>query len=698
MAKKPLNYNYAKDREFAEGLKLNLLDIFEKVRTDRSEREEIWQGSYRAWSVVNEDGDRNYDGRANLYIPQLRKEIETMSRRIVKGIFPEDYLRAEPNRFESDDITQTNTQVVRHYFDNVMDFKQAAEPWIKQGVLFGSSPIRSFWCKKENEQFIKERVFDRDPQGRLIPRIRTAQKMVTRYKGPVARAEHLFNVFVYPATARDIRDIQITFYRTKIKRSALEAKEAAGEALLPPEIPDMGKDMDTESEEQREQMAAMGQSGELYAVQDDKMYDLLEVWLEAKLPDGEIVPVVVEIINEQVISRVQRNPFWHQMPPFDWFRFIKGPPGEFYGRGLPEASLPMQHQLNDMVNQGMDSATLALNNITIINPAFAPNADSFEIEPGAKWWADPNGVKQFQFPDLSDTAIKNAGMVRAMITEMSDNSPQLPDPIAGKARSTGQAQLAVNEWQTDLYSFLESLTAEGLNPLAKKVHVLLQQNLTDDDVIRVTGKYAGTWLNRIVTPDQILGNLDFKWIGGLQIEQQSIRIQQMLNFIRVYQSVPEEARGAIKFNWNNFFIKLLRDGFLIKDVHNIVETSRQTASVDPILEGRLIEMGGDIKVQKSDQDEAHIQIHKEDLAKLKPGTENFIYKQALLQKHIVEHEAQIREKAAAAQEAQMMRAMMMQQMAAPQGNGRGGKQTTPGNLGQINESTDQSDIMRGQRA
>jgi hypothetical protein len=438
-------------------------------------------------------------------------------------------------------------------------------------------------------------------------------------------------------------------------------------------------------------MAQFSESGELFAIDEgDKLYDLLECWLELELDDG-CYPAVVEIVNERLVTRIQRNPFWHQLPPFDFMRYIKGLPGQFYGQGLPEPVLPMQHQVNDHANQGMDSATLALNNITIINPAYAPNSDSFEIEPGAKWYADPNAVKQMNFPDLSDTAIKNVSYVRGMITEMSDNSPQMPDPLAGKARSTGQAQMAINEWQTDLYSFIDDIATESLNPFAKKVHMLLQQNLKDDDVIRITGKYAGTWINRVVVPEMIFGNFAFNWTGRLQIESKTIQTQQMMNFAKIYQTIPPEERQGMRFNWENFILKLMRDGFHIKDTSNLIETSRLKSSTPPDIEHRILDLGGTIKVMPGDDDAVHMAYHEAEAKKLDPVKDRF--KLAILARHQLQHKTQREEKARAAQMQAQMQAMMMAQVQ----NQQPSKQVTAGNLNQINESTDPADMNRGMK-
>ena len=95
MGKRSLDYNYAKDLDFSDTVGKNLLEIFEGVKTNRQEREERWQSHYRAWSVDATESDKGYDGMANLSVPQIRKEVETMSRRIYKGMFPDDYLKAE---------------------------------------------------------------------------------------------------------------------------------------------------------------------------------------------------------------------------------------------------------------------------------------------------------------------------------------------------------------------------------------------------------------------------------------------------------------------------------------------------------------------------------------------------------------------------------------------------------------------------
>lgn len=687
--------NYAEDKEFADSFMNDELEHFRAVSVARKERQEIWHESYQVWSAnpnYISDG-RNYQGRANLNLPQLRKEVETMSRRLVKALFPEDYLKADPSRIENTDLSIVNTQVVRHFYDNVSHIQSSLLPWMKQNVLYGTSPLRSYWKKEVNEMIYKKRVFKEDERGNLVPDFKRVKEQVTLYDAPKIVTADLFRTWVYPATATGPEDIQKVFYETEVDFAFLKEMEKQGLCINVDDLKDEGQEILPADEDTQRRLQAFGETAELRGKNEGKLYRMLETWGKKEI-DGQMMSYVSVIINSRHCIRIQKNPYWHQTFPFDFGRFILAP-NEFYGRGLPEASLAVQNQLNDVLNQGMDSASLSLNAITIINPAFAPNADSFEVEPNAIWWADPNAVKQMTFPDLSDSMAKNASMLRGIITEMSDNSPQLPDPIAGKARSTGQAQLAINEWQTDLYSFVNQVSIEALNPLTQKVHSMLQQFLPDDTIIRIAGKYAGNWINRVVTPTDIVGKFDFKWVGAIKIENEAVKTQQMLSFLKIYPMIPPGAK--VKINWENLLIKLLRDGFNIKDVQNIIQSENLNASTPPNIENRLLDQGAIVAVNPADEDEAHLAEHLYGKTKT---TDKYIM--ALYDSHMLKHKAQIEAKKAQAQMQQMQLQMQQQMMMAQAQSGQkkptgqqGGANNPMGNQGQMNESTNEADMMRG---
>jgi hypothetical protein len=683
--------NYASNKEYAEQMLAKMCSIWNDLRGSRNARERQWMDAYYAWSsgpggedfVSNEtQSARNYIGRANIRVPQLRKEIETMTRRLVKGLFREDYISALPNGLEDEKDAQVNAMIVRHYFDNKMNLKQSVTPWLKQNVTLGTSPMRTYWCKETNKQMFKKRHFVQNEQGILIPKSKTVYEEVTLYDAPVAEACDLFQTWVYPDTAQNPSQIQAVFFRTNVDLEYLKKMEAEGCYILPEGIENMGKEVTQEFEKTQERLQEFGASGTRPTLPGQKSYTLLQCWAKVLFP-GQKHPTaaIVEIIDEAHCIRIQQNPYWFQAPPFVFARYILPFPGDFYGRGLPEVLLAMQSQLDDVMNQSMDSVTLTLNPLTIVDPSAAPNADSFEVEPGGIWWANPQAIKQFTFPDLSDVGIKNAGMLKGMISELSDNQPQIPDPIAGKARSTGQAELAIGEWQTDLFNFIEQISVEALNPFTGMVHSLIQQNISDDTVIKITGKLANEYIYKVATPEDLIGRYDFKWIGSIQSESQSVKTQQMLNLLKILPSIPPNA--GIKINWQNFMIRVLKEGFQLRNVEEIVETDRMKSSVPPLIENRILEMGGNIEVRHSDNDDIHINFHR--LAESSPDA----LVRSKMAQHIAEHELQKRNKA---QEAAMQQMMMQAQQV--QGNG---PSNPMGNQAQLSEATDSANLQRGLR-
>lgn len=680
--------NFAKDKVFADQMMSKMVSIWQNSKANREERERRWMDAYLAWSANPaevQDG-RNYRGRANIRVPQLRKEIETMSRRLVKGLFQEDYLKAIPNGLENEKSAQVNAMIVRHYYDTKMNLKASVMPWVKQTVTLGTSPMRLYWKKETNKQIFKKRFFETNDQGILIPKQRTVYEDVCLYDAPYAETCDMFQTWVYPDTAANPSQIQAVFFRTQVDLDYLKSQEKEGCYILPEDIENLGKETVNEFDKTQERLQEFGATGFRPALPGQKLYTLLQCWARIKIPGHkEPIAAVIEILDETHCIRIQQNPYWFQAPPFVFGRYVLPFPGDFYGRGLPEVLLPMQFQLDDVMNQMMDSVTMALNPLTIVDPAAAPNADSFEVEPGGIWWASPDSVKQFTFPDLTDVGIKNASMLKGMISELSDNQPQIPDPIAGKARSTGQAELAIGEWQTDLFNFIEQLSNEALNPLSMMTHSLIQQNISDDTVIRITGKLANEYIFKVVTPDDINGNYDFRWVGSIQSESQSVKTQQMLQLLKILPMIPPDA--GVTMNWQNFIIRILKDGIQMKNPEEIVETSRMKATVPPLIENKILEMNGEVEVRFSDNDDVHINFHKQ----LLESTDALV--RAKISAHIAEHELQKQKKA---EEEMMRQQMMMQQQMAAQPQGRGPRNPN-GNQGQLSEATNPADLARGLR-
>ncbi|MFA5396332.1 MAG: hypothetical protein WC346_10030 [Methanogenium sp.] len=82
-------------------------------------------------------------------------------------------------------------------------------------------------------------------------------------------------------------------------------------------------------------------------------------------------------------------------------------PGEFEGVGIPAILENPQIMLNTLKNQRIDSVTLSIHKMWVINPLANVNKEELVARPfGIIYSADPNGVKDIQFSDIKPSAYK----------------------------------------------------------------------------------------------------------------------------------------------------------------------------------------------------------------------------------------------------------------------------------------------------
>ena len=69
--------------------------------------------------------------------------------------------------------------------------------------------------------------------------------------------------------------------------------------------------------------------------------------------------------------------------------------------------------------------------------------------------------------------------------------------------------------------------------------------------------------------------------------------------------LKQQAGINVNINWDNFFLNLIREGFNIRNYHEIIETDRMDDRVSPDMEIKILEQGGEIRVNVNDDDQAH---------------------------------------------------------------------------------------------
>jgi hypothetical protein len=331
-----------------------------------------------------------------------------------------------------------------------------------------------------------------------------------------------------------------------------------------------------------------------------------ECWMDFDIVKGERVPCVITLANYNKVIRIQRNPFWHQSKPYLQGRYIKGPAGEAYGHSLPERLRSLNYMMTDLGNQTMDSLTYALNPIVLIDPGSAGDVNSFKMQPGARWFASPQGVAFQTFPDISGAGFQGMQQIRQMIQQFSDLAPQTAPQLSGKVRSATQAQAVSNEMSQNLRNMVTADEFDVMSPLCHMTHMLLKQFQTEEYQIITQGPEAGSWITKTVNPETLQKDTVFVWRGSEVANKTAVRNQQLIGAFNLALQVNQAMPGEIDLP--ELFKITMKEAFDLKDL-NIFVKDREKKTVEPELENISLNGGEDCVVNPGDKYEEHMRVH-----------------------------------------------------------------------------------------
>ena len=373
-------------------------------------------------------------------------------------------------------------------------------------------------------------------------------------------------------------------------------------------------------------------------------------------------------------------------------RYIQPNPDEFYGQGIPWATQYQQYELNTKAEQGMDSATLALNPIAIVDPGLAGSANDFNIEPGAVWWANPAGVKMASMPDVTPVAYAAIQQLRSQIQDYSDRSPALPPQLLGKSRTATQSEIVFDTMGVDNWLFQLQNENLILTPMLEQWEAITDQNMSDKMTVMILGRRAGDFKRTLLSRGNLLGKYAYNWKGASAAANKQVVSRQMLDALKVITTMPPQMLQGLNFNGGEFLKVMWTDMWNLPDADKILGIPEEMASQDAECENDAIKMGLEIEVQPMDDDQEHMGIHD----KFLPSLKSPVLKK-LLMAHILEHkksaEAKVKQ-----QQLQQQQQQLQLAMAQAQGGGGHGKKPGSGNRTQLSPNLTPGNQASGTRA
>lgn len=701
--------NFAEDPLIADRVAGHFVSRIRTVRNNRQPLEEAWWRFFNMWNVTK-DGYHGYQGRAQLYIPEVRKNVEAQARQLTKSAFPSD------DCFEvSPGLTGTRRgarswQSFHSWSMNNCDLKSKYFVAMRQLVMLGTSPIFLPWRKEVRTEF-------RSRKDSKTKKILPTKQEVELFNGPDFIVRDLFRWYAFNPKKDDLSDgcFEIMpcskFDLLKAKKAALlanfdEIVAGGGNAYSMEEFARDVMRAESEGIQITYNMASAGQA-EIRKDEDedgneDKTYEKKTIYSDMIIPeaceDGEDpekpVPMMIEIYGNSICGLIQRNPFYHQRPPYVVGKYIQPNADEFYGQGIPWAIQFMQYELNTKAEQGMDSATLALNPIAIVDPGLAGASNEFNVEPGAIWWANPSGVKLAAMPDVTPIAYQAITQLRGQMQEYSDRSPALPPQLLGKSRTATQSEIVFDTLGVDNWLFQLQNETKILTPMLEQWEAITDQNMADKQLIMILGRRAGDLKRTLLSRSDILGRYAYTWKGASSSANKQVLARQMLDALKVVSTLPPQAMQGLNFNYAEFIKILWTDAWSLPDGDRILGVPEEMVAQDAEAENEMADMGLELEVLPMDDDEEHMKIHDQKIANTKDDTVKM-----LLMTHQVIHKKQAEQKQQAKIQQQQMMQMQMQ-MAQQQGQAPAGRQHKPasGNRTQMSPNANQGAMGSGTRA
>lgn len=647
--------NYAGNTAIADRAYAYVIDDVRSAKNNRKAKESEWLEDLRLWSSYLSDSQM-YRGRSNLFLPELQNQVESSVSKFQQGLFPnDDYVTCIPLKGTNDEDAEKIKEAVFYELDYKNNLPEINERFERQKILYGTAFYKGFWLEQKSTTFAKNK------KGGVEIR------EVPEFEGVKWKVCDSFRTYVYPEQVEDLSDASLIFEEDFVEKRYLESSGLYANLDDISEINGNFVDfswVDTI----RMEIANISTA----ASNRPKAVHICEIWCEFDIVPGKFEPCVITLGNFSRVLRVQKNPFWHQKSPFLMGRYVKGPAGELYGRSLAERIRSMQYMMNDLANQTMDSLTYALNPICLIDPGYAGDVNSFKLQPGAKWFASPQGVQFQSFPDVSVSGFQGMQQIRGLIQQFSDLAPDVAPQLSGKVRSATQAQAVSSEISSNLRNMIRSDEYDVLAPMCKMTHIMLQQFSTESRQILIQGPEKGQWIRKDVRPEDLVGDVEFIWRGMEAAQKNAVKDQQLLSFFNMAVNMAALMPGEVDLP--NLY-KLVAKRTFDLELSDVFKKDKESKTVDPELENIALNQGQDVDVNMGDVFEQHMPEHDKGLAESQENTDlsKAEKRDALLAylRHKEKHELQ--------KQAKDMLQQQMAQMAALQAQGAlPGQQQGPG--------------------
>lgn len=513
--------------------------------------------SYKLYSSYG--GDRQKEikrWQANIFVPFTQGVVETLMPRI---------LDARPDlsvmgRNEDDDLKAPKLQNLLDYTWEINSGDSVSELVTKSSVVYGTGFIQTSWKKDERTyKFLRGKdITAKKPKW--------VEKSQVYFDAPcVEWVDNYSLLYDWHNVKREskqywLKRLILTGEEIKRKYPNLDKKRLkqalnrTGEDLtnwasirfetkLVHEEINKGSDRHVDFG---------GVTTSVFTTVDDhdlRMHEVYEWWR----PFDDEFAVMVN--NVPVLKgATMPSPYDHKEAPFIEVPFLKLP-NEFEGLGVPLILESPQILLNTIKNQRVDSTTLSIHKMWIVNPLANVNKDELVSRPfGIIYSTDPNGAREIEFSATSESAYREEELLKADMrygVGIDDSSMG----VSGGAQSATEVRHLRESTLERVRLFINHLGDAYGNVLRHWIS-MYGQFYTKELIVRIVGDDGATEFP-FIEKDDLMGEFDFKAtvipsIAGMN----ELQKKQDMDLFQLFQPMEwvDQKKLASKilhrWNWN----------------------------------------------------------------------------------------------------------------------------------------------------
>jgi len=548
----PSNFS-KKEEEMLRVFKLQKDDAIQyflgviKPRLDRS---------YKLYIADNTDRSKEVRSwQSNIFVPYVQAVVETLKPRILDAR-PEFSIQG---RTEDDQLKAVKLQQLIDYSWEVSAMDKESEKVVHSSMVYGTGYMQVGWKKD-----VRKHKF-------LVSADLTEKKMEWKeeervfYDAPFCEWVDNYSLF-YDWHNTDNKSKQYWFKRFVLTEAEIKRRYPSAEKRrLDMAVNTSSGDLTDYGSIRNEvklahtrinrgedhQMTSYLTDGKYREDDKDKvkMFEVFEWW--RPFEDSYAV-----MVNDVPIlkSASMPNPYDFKEAPFIDIPYLRLP-GEFEGHGLPMILENPQIMLNMIKNQRLDTATLNIHKMWIVNPLANINKKDLVTRPfGIIYSTDPGGVKEVQFSDIKPSSYREEELLKSDMRYAS-GVDDFSMGAGGEAGSATEVRHLRESTLERVRLFVNHL-GDGFAVLMRYWLSMHRQFFTEDLVIRVIGD-DGREMYPIIEKDDLMGEYDYKATVLPSIAgQNDVRKKQDMDLFQLLAGLPFidpkklTSKVLYDFNWS----------------------------------------------------------------------------------------------------------------------------------------------------